>query len=55
MVNYHRITDYIVAHKLCHLLKHNHSDEFWRNVSKIIPDYRLNKDWLKFNGLMLVI
>ena len=51
----HSIVDYVVVHELCHLLEHNHSDEFWRNVSKIMPDYQSNKDWLKFNGLKLVI
>ena len=51
----HSIVDYVVVHELCHLLEHNHSDEFWRNVSKVLPDYQSNKDWLKFNGLKLVI
>ncbi|MBE6928842.1 MAG: M48 family metallopeptidase [Ruminococcaceae bacterium] len=32
--------EYVVVHELCHILQHNHSAAFWREVKKILPDYR---------------
>jgi predicted metal-dependent hydrolase len=34
------LTEYIILHELCHLRHPNHSKEFWREVSIIIPHYR---------------
>jgi len=28
----------------------NHSQAFWNEVDKIIPDYRERKSWLRFNA-----
>lgn len=44
------IMDYVVVHELCHLLEMNHSKEFWNQVSRIIPDYKTRRKWLKENG-----
>lgn len=44
------IMDYVVVHELCHLLEMNHSNNFWCHVSKIIPDYKNRRKWLKENG-----
>ena len=49
------IVDYVVAHELCHLIHHDHSQEFWTLLSKIMPDYQERKDWLRVNGLYLEI
>ncbi len=32
--------DYVVVHELAHLLKANHSAAFYREIEKILPDYR---------------
>jgi len=44
------IVDYVVVHELCHLIHHNHSPEFWREVGKVVPDYQEEKFVLKGIG-----
>ena len=44
------IVDYVVAHELCHLVHDDHSQDFWRLLSKIMPDYKDRKEWLRING-----
>ncbi len=46
------IIDYIIVHELCHLEIKNHSKEFWRLVSLVLPDYQKRRDWLKNNAGM---
>ncbi|WP_238152101.1 M48 family metallopeptidase [Microbulbifer sp. A4B17] len=48
-----KIIDYIVVHELCHIHVKNHSDSFWNEVDKVIPDYKTRKNWLKNNGASL--
>jgi predicted metal-dependent hydrolase len=43
------IIDYIVVHELCHLKIKNHSREFWKLVSLILPDYQRRREWLRNN------
>ena len=31
--------EYVVVHELCHFLEANHSDRFWREVAKVLPDW----------------
>lgn len=50
-----RIVDYVVVHELCHLLHHDHSPQFWKEVERVIPDYLECKEWLKVNGHGLVV
>ncbi len=50
-----KIIDYIVVHELCHLHYRNHSDAFWNEVDKVMPDYRERKVWLKKQGASLTI
>jgi predicted metal-dependent hydrolase len=45
-----KIIDYMVVHELCHLRLRNHSNAFWNEVDKIMPDYRERKIWLKKHG-----
>ena len=47
------IIDYIVVHELCHLHHRDHSDAFWNEVDKVLPDYRERKDWLRLRGAEL--
>ncbi|MBS6263881.1 MAG: M48 family metallopeptidase [Clostridium sp.] len=44
------ILDYVVVHELAHRIEMNHSVNFWREVEKILPDYREQRMWLKENG-----
>ena len=48
------VRDYVVVHELCHRLEMNHSDRFWAEVARVMPDYREAKDWLKKNGTALM-
>lgn len=50
-----KIIDYIVVHELCHIHYRDHSDAFWNEVDKVMPDYRERKEWLKINGAGLSI
>ena len=47
------IIDYIVIHELCHLHHRDHSDAFWNEVDKVLPDYRNRKEWLRVRGAEL--
>ena len=50
-----KIIDYVVVHELCHMHFRNHSDAFWNEVDKVMPDYRERKEWLKTNGAGLAL
>lgn len=45
-----KVMDYIVVHELCHIHQANHTDAFWNEVDKVMPDYGERKDWLRKNG-----
>ena len=63
IVNFHwkcmmappRIIDYIVVHELCHFHYRNHTDAFWNEVDKVLPDWRERKGWLRKRGAALDI
>jgi predicted metal-dependent hydrolase len=44
------IIDYIVVHELCHFHHLDHTDAFWNEVDKVMPNYRERKEWLRLNG-----
>ncbi len=50
-----RIIDYIVVHELCHLRHRDHTDAFWNEVDKVLPDYRERKDWLRLKGAAMAL
>ena len=46
--------EYVVVHELCHLKQMNHSPLFWREVARVLPDYRRRMHWLKTEGRKLM-
>ncbi|NOT85832.1 MAG: M48 family metallopeptidase [Methylococcaceae bacterium] len=50
-----KVIDYIVVHELCHLHQANHTDAFWNEVDKVMPDYCERKTWLRLHGAGLDI
>jgi predicted metal-dependent hydrolase len=44
------IIDYVVVHELCHFHHRDHTEAFWNEVDKLLPDYRERKEWLRKNG-----
>lgn len=44
------VIEYVIVHELCHLKEMNHSDRFWREVSNIIPNYKVQLEHLKKFG-----
>lgn len=49
------VIDYLVVHELVHMIYPNHSDEFWNQVDKVLPEYRKSLEWLRKNGASLDI
>jgi predicted metal-dependent hydrolase len=47
--------DYVVVHELVHTIFHNHSRRFWKQVEKIMPDYKERRKWLRKNGPELML
>ena len=48
------VRDYVVIHELCHRKLLNHSTDFWAEVERYCPDYRIHRKWLKDNGAVLI-
>jgi len=44
-----RMVDYVVVHELCHLIRHDHSSLFWKEVARVMPEYGECREWLKVN------
>jgi predicted metal-dependent hydrolase len=47
------VIDYIIVHELCHFHHLDHTDAFWNEVDKVMPNYRERKEWLRVNGASL--
>lgn len=45
-----RCVDYVVVHELCHLKRHDHSPEFWKEIKRVIPGYEDCKEALKLEA-----
>ncbi len=49
------IIEYVVVHELAHTLHKNHSKAFWREVERMLPDWKLRRKWLKSHGIFMEI
>lgn len=49
------IIDYIVVHELCHFHQMDHTQAFWNEVDKILPNYLERKEWLRKNGAAMEV
>lgn len=49
----HKTIDYVLVHELSHILQMNHSKEFYKIVSTVIPSYKLQQKILKENNYLL--
>lgn len=47
------VIDYVIVHELSHIKHKNHSKTFWTLVESILPNYKIEKKWLKDNGYKL--
>ena len=47
------ILDYVVEHEVVHLEIHDHSERFWAELKKRVPDYKDHEGWLKRRGQSL--
>lgn len=45
-----RLLEYVVVHELVHMKHMDHSERFWAEVERNMPDYRERRDELKKNG-----
>ncbi|MZR62903.1 M48 family metallopeptidase [Alcanivorax sp. DP30] len=55
MMAQNRMVDYVVVHELCHLIRHDHSPQFWAEVGRVLPDYEECREWLKRHGHVVAI
>ncbi len=49
------VIEYVVVHELSHVRHKNHSQAFWREVQKYVPDYKARRQWLKDNRILMQI
>jgi hypothetical protein len=49
------VLDYVVIHELVHTEVYNHTAEFWREVGRIIPDYKELRGWLKAHRAEMIL
>lgn len=48
------VRDYVIVHELCHRKELNHSARFWAEVEQVLPDYQIQRRWLKDHGNELI-
>jgi predicted metal-dependent hydrolase len=49
------VLDYIIVHELAHLRHKKHSQAFWNEVDKVMPDYQKRIHWLRENGARMTL
>lgn len=45
--------EYVLVHELCHLIHHDHSAAYWREVEARFPGWREQRDWFREHGRAL--
>ena len=48
------VIDSIVVHELCHRKYMNHSQKFYAEVQRVLPEYGQHRKWLKEHGEMIL-
>lgn len=48
------VLEYVVVHELCHRKEMNHSPQFWAEVERVLPNYRMRRKWLRDHGAELM-
>ena len=48
------VLDSVIVHELCHRKEMNHSQRFYSEVLRVMPDYHERYGWLKKNGHTLM-
>ena len=48
------VRDYVVVHELCHRKHMNHSARFWKEVERILPNYKKERAALKQLGTLIM-
>jgi predicted metal-dependent hydrolase len=48
-----RVAEYVVVHELAHLVRMDHSPEFWALVEGALPGWRTDRAWLREHGHLL--
>lgn len=49
------VLEYLVVHELAHLKERGHSPRFWKEVEKVMPDWKSRAEWLKQNGATMTL
>ena len=49
------VLDYVVWHEVCHLEVLDHSPRLWELLSRRLPGWRAQRDWLREHGATLVL
>ena len=49
------IVEYVIVHELAHTKHKNHSQRFWQEVAKYLPDYKARRNWLKAHAYLMHI
>lgn len=47
------VFEYVLVHELCHLIRHDHSPAYWREVTQRCPGWPAQRDWLRAEGAAL--